>query len=312
MSRVVEPLRQMGARIAGSAGGRPPLVIEPVAALTPIRYRLPMPSAQVKSAVLLAGLYAPGATVVIEPVTTRDHTERMLMRFGCAVVRRGDEIRLDGGQQPRGTHVDVPADLSSAAFFVVGASIASDSVLELEGVGVNPTRTGVLDILRAMGADIVLRNRRQQGGEPVADVVVRSARLRGARIGGRQVALAIDELPVLAVAAACADGVTVVRDAAELRHKESDRIAAVVEGLRALGIDADEHDDGMTIHGGRPRGGVVDSCGDHRLAMAFAMAALAARDEVRVRHCRNVATSFPDFDSLAKAAGLGVTREVGR
>ncbi len=309
MRRVVEPLRRMGAHIRATQAGTPPLRVEPVPRLRAIRYRLPVASAQVKSALLLAGLYAHGTTCVIEPAPSRDHTERMLSAFGCETTRASGGVCIAGGQRLQGTHVDVPGDLSSAAFFLVGASIAPGSALELEGVGVNPTRIGVIEILRAMGADIELLHRRRQGGEPVADIRVRSASLHGVRIGAEQVAPAIDEFPALAVAAACSEGETVVSGAAELRVKESDRIAAVVAGLRALGVEAEERADGMRIRGGAIAGGAVDSRGDHRLAMAFAMAALRARGEIVVQDCRNVATSFPGFASLARTAGLLVTEQ---
>lgn len=310
MMRVVEPLRRMGAQLHATPDGTPPLRVEPVPQLRGIRYRLPVASAQVKSALLLAGLYAQGTTCVLEPGPSRDHTERMLAAFGCETTHASAGVCIEGGQRPQGTHVDVPGDLSSAAFFLVGACIAPGSSLELEGVGVNPTRIGVIDILRAMGGDIELRHERRQGGEPVADIRVRSASLHGVRIGAEQVALAIDEFPALAVAAACSEGETVVSGAAELRVKESDRIAAVVSGLRALGVEAEERADGMRIRGGAIAGGTVDSRGDHRLAMAFAMAALRARAEIVVRDCRNVATSFPGFVPLARTTGLRVTEQV--
>jgi len=310
MRRVAEPLAAMGARIE-TRDGCPPVRILPVEALHGIRYPLPMASAQVKSALLLAGLYARGETTVIEPAPTRDHTERMLGGFGVAVRREGAAVTLRGGQSLRATAIDVPADISSAAFFLVGASIAPGSDLVLEHVGMNPTRTGIVDILRLMGADIEVRNRHEVGGEPVADLRVRAAALRGIAVPPELVPLAIDEFPALFVAAACARGRTVVSGAAELRVKESDRIAVMAEGLRALGIDATPTPDGMVIEG---RGeqpavfapGAVYAHADHRIAMSFAMAALRAAGELAVHDATNVATSFPGFEVLARPAGLRI------
>ena len=303
MRRVTDPLAAMGARIEAAAGGRPPLAIRG-GVLTGIDYRLPMASAQVKSALLLAGLYAGGRTRVAEPAPSRDHTERMLRGFGYAVTREDGWVGVDGGGRLVATRLAVPADLSSAAFFLVGASIATGSELTLSHVGVNPTRTGVLDILKQMGADIALLNAREVGGEPVADLRVRAAKLRGIRIPEALVPLAIDEFPILFIAAACAEGETQLSGARELRVKESDRIAVMAEGLRALGIEAIERDDGLTIRGGRVRGGEVDSRGDHRVAMAFAIAALVASGPIVVRDCKNIDTSFPGFAALAASAGL--------
>lgn len=306
MGRVIEPLRAMGARIDSAAEGRPPLLVHGCRPLKPIHYEMPMASAQVKSALLLAGLYADGETVVTEPAPTRDHTERMLRGFGYEVQRKGAAISLTGGGRLRGCRLTVPGDISSAAFFLVGASIASDSELLLENVGVNPTRTGVINILQAMGADLVLENQRVAGGEPVADIRVRSAPLRGITIPRDQVPLAIDEFPALFVAAACADGETVLAGAEELRVKESDRIAVMAAGLKTLGADVRETPDGIVICGSELKGGEVDSHEDHRVAMAFAMAALRTSGPVTIRDCRNVATSFPDFPALARRAGLNI------
>nr|MDQ2693797.1 3-phosphoshikimate 1-carboxyvinyltransferase [Pseudomonadota bacterium] len=274
-----------------------------------IDYTLPMASAQVKSCLLLAGLYAAGRTCVTEPAPTRDHTERMLEGFGYSVDRQGARVCLEGGGRLRATRIDVPADISSAAFFLVGASIAREADLWLEHVGVNPTRTGVIDILRRMGADLELHNQRLAGGEPVADIRVRSARLRGIAIPEALVPLAIDEFPALFVAAAGAEGETLLTGAGELRVKESDRIQVMADGLNALGIDARPTPDGMIIRGGALGGGEVDSHGDHRIAMAFAMASLRAGGVVRIRDCANVNTSFPGFAALARRAGLMVTEE---
>ena len=306
MQRVAEPLRQMGAVIDTSPTGTPPLRISGKRGLRGIDYAMPVASAQVKSSLLLAGLYAEGQTCVTEPAPTRDHTERMLAGFGYAVEREGRTVCVEGGGQLRATSIDVPADISSAAFFMVGAAIAPGSDLTLEHVGVNPTRIGVINILRAMGADISLGNERRVGGEPVADIRVRAGRLRGIRIPEDQVPLAIDEFPALFIAAACAEGETVLTGAEELRVKESDRIQVMADGLVALGADARSTPDGMLIRGGVLGGGRVNSRGDHRIAMAFAMAALRAGGPVMIDDCANVRTSFPNFLSLARGAGLQV------
>jgi len=307
MRRVTEPLALMGARIDTSATGTAPLKIRPCGGLRAISYDLPMASAQVKSCVLLAGLYADGETCVTEPAPTRDHTERMLEGFGYAVRRQGKRICVDGGGRLQACDIDVPADISSAAFFMVGASIAPGSDLVLEHVGMNPTRTGVINILRLMGADIEVGEVREVGGEPVADLRVRSAPLRGIRIPEDQVPLAIDEFPALFVAAACAQGETVLTDAEELRVKESDRIQVMADGLANLGISAEPTADGIVIRGGDIHGGRVDSHGDHRIAMAFAMAALRASGDIEIDDCANVDTSFPGFVEMAAGTGLAIS-----
>lgn len=308
MKRVSEPLGRMGARIDTAEGGRPPLRIHGGARLHGIDYVMPMASAQVKSSLLLAGLYADGATMVTEPAPTRDHTERMLRGFGYDVQIDGARATVRGGGRLRACDIDVPADISSATFFLVGASIAPGSDLVLEHVGINPTRIGVLNILRLMGADIELRNERVVGGEPVADIRVRYAPLKGIRIPEDQVPLAIDEFPALFIAGACADGETVLTGAHELRVKESDRIAVMAEGLKRLGVAAQETPDGIIIRGGAIGGGEIDSHGDHRIAMSFAMAALRADGPITIRDCKNVATSFPGFPELAAGAGLNFDR----
>jgi 3-phosphoshikimate 1-carboxyvinyltransferase len=306
MKRVTSPLQQMGARIDTGEGGTAPLHIHGGAGLRGIDYDMPVASAQVKSCLLLAGLYADGRTCVTEPAPSRDHTERMLAGLGYPVERRGDTVCVRGGGRLSGTRIEVPADISSAAFFLVGASLAQGSELTLEHVGVNPTRTGVLEILRLMGADIEMLNRREVGGEPVADLRVRSAPLRGVRIPEELVPLAIDEFPALFVAAACAEGETVLTGAEELRVKESDRIQVMADGLVALGVDARPTRDGMVIQGGPLSGGRIHSHGDHRIAMSFAMAALRAGGPVEIHDCANVNTSFPGFVDLARGAGLGI------
>jgi len=307
MRRVIDPLSEMGAKIESQQGGRAPLLIRGGRQLSAIEYDMPVASAQVKSCLLLAGLYAQGETVVREPAPTRDHSERMLRGFGCAVSSAHGEIRMTGGQPLRACDIDVPADISSAAFFMVAASIAADSDIVLSHVGVNPTRTGVIDILRLMGANLELFNRREIGGEPVADIRVRSSTLRGIDIPRELVPLAIDEFPVLFVAAARADGITRLQGAEELRVKESDRIQVMADGLSALGIDCQVQDDGIVINGGNIGGGSVDSHGDHRIAMAFSVASLAASGEIRIRDCANVNTSFPGFAGLAQQAGIRIS-----
>ncbi len=309
MERVAGPLRQMGARIEARPGGLPPLAIAGGQVLKGIRYDMPMASAQVKSCVLLAGLYARGVTTVTEPAPTRDHTERMLAGFGYTVTRRGATVELEGGGKLVACDIDVPADISSAAFFMVAASIAPGSDITLPHVGINPTRTGVIDILRLMGANISLDNPREVGGEPVADIRVRHAPLSGIDIPQHLVPLAIDEFPVLFVAAACARGRTVLSGAEELRVKESDRIQVMADGLSALGIEAVSRPDGIEIHGGTLAGGRVVSHGDHRIAMAFSVAGLRASEDIVIEDCANVATSFPGFLQIAGDCGLRVSLE---
>ena len=305
MRRVIEPLAAMGAQIA-SEDGLPPLRIRGGRALRGIDYTLPVASAQVKSALLLAGLYAQGETHVREPHPTRDYTERMLAAFGYPIAFVPGEAAMLGGFRLTARDVSVPADFSSAAFFLVAASLVPGSDLVLRRVGMNPRRTGLLHVLRAMGADITELAAGEQGGEPVADLRVRHAELHGTEVPIEHVADMIDEFPALFVAAACARGETSVRGAAELRVKESDRIAAMAAGLRALGIRVDEMPDGAVVHGGRLHGGSIDSHGDHRVAMAFAVAAQCAHGEVEIGDVANVATSFPGFDALARGVGFAL------
>jgi 3-phosphoshikimate 1-carboxyvinyltransferase len=313
MKRVIDPLTLMGAKIESAENGLPPLKINGSQGLKAIDYTLPMASAQVKSCVLLAGLYADGETSVIEPAPTRDHTERMLRGFGYDVdVKKLDdqvtEIRIRSGGMLIGTHIDVPSDISSAAFFMVAASIAKDSDLVIEHVGINPTRTGVIEILKLMGADIQLENPRQIGGEPVADIHVRYAPLKGIEIPEYLVPLAIDEFPVLFVAASAAEGKTVLTGAEELRVKESDRIQVMADALKSVGIDAQPTEDGMIVHGGRqvPQQGQILSQHDHRISMAMTVAGLTAVAPIQIEDCANVNTSFPGFVELANSVGLQV------
>ncbi|KAF1015560.1 MAG: 3-phosphoshikimate 1-carboxyvinyltransferase [Stenotrophomonas maltophilia] len=307
MRRVTGPLAQMGAKIDTESDGTPPLHVHGGQPLHGIDFASPVASAQVKSAVLLAGLYAQGETRVTEPHPTRDYTERMLSAYGVEIEFSPGQARLQGGRRLRATDIVVPADFSSAAFFLVAASIIPGSELRLKQVGLNPRRTGLLHALRLMGADITEENPAEQGGEPVADLVVRHAALKGARIPEALVPDMIDEFPALFVAAAAAEGPTVVSGAAELRVKESDRLAAMATGLRTLGVQVDETDDGATIHGGATLGsGTIESHGDHRIAMAFCIAGQLSSGEVRVNDVANVATSFPDFDGLARGAGFNL------
>ena len=312
MKRVTDPLRLMGANIDTADAGRPPLKLHATKGLKAINYVLPMASAQVKSCVLLAGLYADGETVVTEPAPTRDHTERMLKGFGVKVDVDGSTIKIKGGQRLSACDIDVPADISSAAFFMVAASIAEQADVTIEHVGMNPTRTGIVDILKLMGADIELLNPREVGGEPVADVRVRSAQLHGIEIPEPLVPLAIDEFPVIFVAAANATGTTTLTGAEELRVKESDRIQVMADGLIACGIDATPTPDGMVIQGlgaqpgKRYNGASITSHGDHRIAMSFTVASLRARTTMEIHDTQYVATSFPGFVELAQRLGFDI------
>lgn len=306
MERVATPLRQMGAAIE-TREGFPPVRIQGGRRLRAIHYDLPVASAQVKSAVLLAGLYAEGQTSVTEPAVTRDHTERMLQSFGGTTAHEGRTARLDGRQVLRGCALDVPGDLSSAAFFLVAGALAAEGTFILRKVGINPTRTGVLDILRRMGARIGVVNRRSSGAEPIADLEIERSELRGITVPPELVPLAIDEFPALFIAAAAARGETVVTRAAELRVKESDRIAVMAAGLTALGADVEVLPDGMRVRGGELSGGRVESHGDHRIAMAFAVASVRATGAIEIADVANVATSFPGFVATANRAGLDLS-----
>ena len=307
MRRVTDPLAQMGATIGTTEKGTPPLKIMGNSQLKSIVYDLPMASAQVKSCLLLAGMYAQGKTCVTEPAPTRDHTERMLQGFGYDVERDGSTVCLEGGGKLTAANIDVPADISSATFFMVGASIAEGSDILLENVGINPTRDGVISILKLMGADITLSNQKEICGEPVADIRVKSATLKGIDIPEDLVPLAIDEFPAIFVAAACAEGVTRLTGAEELRVKESDRIQVMADGLLALGIDVEPTPDGIVIQPGTFKGGSVDSHGDHRIAMSFSMAALRSSGDITIHDCDNVNTSFPHFIDLARQSGLNIS-----
>ncbi|MCW8827749.1 MAG: 3-phosphoshikimate 1-carboxyvinyltransferase [Gammaproteobacteria bacterium] len=308
MKRVTEPLTLMGAKVDTAEGGTPPLKVHGGQALHGIDYQMPVASAQVKSCLLLAGLYADSPTCVTEPAPTRDHTERMLHGFGYPVKVDGATACVEPGGKLSATTIDVPADISSATFFMIGAAIAEGSDVTLEHVGINPTRIGVINILRLMGADLSVTNEREVGGEPVADIRVRSRKLKGIRIPEAQVPLAIDEFPALFVAAACAEGETRLTGAEELRVKESDRIQVMADGLQTLGVEAKPTADGIVIQGGPLGGGTVESHGDHRIAMSFAMAALRASAPITINDCANVNTSFPGFVELAAGAGLKISQ----
>jgi 3-phosphoshikimate 1-carboxyvinyltransferase len=308
MERVAAPLRLMGARI-DTPDGRPPVMVHGGAQLVGIDYQLPMASAQVKSAILLATLRASGITRVTEPAPTRDHTERMLRQLGATVTRRGATVELAGGQRLRGGPVDVPGDFSSAAFFIVAGCLAAAKGLTVRRVGVNPTRTGLLDALRLMGARITVTPAEDAGAEPRADISCYASELKGAVIPPALVPLAIDELPVLFIAAACASGETVITGASELRVKESDRLAVMAEGMQALGVQCELMADGIRIQGGVLRGGRVASHGDHRVAMSFAIASTRAEGPIEIDDVENVGTSFPGFVAVARQAGLQVTEQ---
>lgn len=310
MERVAVPLRKMGALIETAAGGKPPVRLRGGAKLRGIDYALPMASAQVKSAVILAALGAAGRTIVHSPGPSRDHTERMLQTMGVALTQtpngEGHTVALEGPVTLRGAEITVPGDFSSAAFFMVAGCIGARDGLTIRNVGMNPTRTGLLNILRAMGADIAISNERNAGAEPVADLHVRQSELRGIDVPAELVPLAIDEFPILFIAAAAADGTTTVTGAEELRKKETDRIAVMARGLEAVGVGVEELADGARITGGQVRGGTVDSRGDHRVAMAFAVAGLLASEPIDIRNTAEVATSFPNFLQVAAAAGLNI------
>jgi len=307
MRRVIDPLTRMQANISSTDNSTAPLHIKGHQTLKGIEYTLPVASAQVKSCLLLAGLYAQGKTCVTEPAPTRDHTERMLQGFGYKVERQGSQVCLQGGGRLQATSIDIPADISSAAFFMVAACIAPGSDLTLEHVGINPTRTGVIDILKLMGASIEILNPREVGGEPVADIRIQSCQLKGIEIPEALVPLAIDEFPVLFIAATCAEGRTVLTGARELRVKESDRIQVMADGLEIMGIRTEVTEDGIIIDSGELQGGTVVSHGDHRISMSFAIAALRCQKPVIIEDCANVDTSFPGFVELARSLGLSIS-----
>lgn len=299
MKRVTEPLRSMGAKIDGREGGDcVPLAIRG-GNLRSITYHTPVASAQIKSAILLGGLYADGVTEVIEPVLSRDHTERMLKALGAHVETKNTMVRIKGFSELEAFSLFVPGDISSAAFFVVGGAIIPDSEVIIRGVGINPLRTGILDVLKIMGADISIGEIKEEGGEERADIIVKSSLLKGVEVSGDLIPRTIDELPILAVAASQAEGTTIIRDAKELRIKETDRIKTMAEGLRRFGVQVEEFEDGMAITGPQKlKGTRVSSYGDHRVAMAFIIAGLTASGETIVEDTAPIATSFPNFMEL--------------
>ncbi|WP_197745177.1 3-phosphoshikimate 1-carboxyvinyltransferase [Candidatus Nitrosacidococcus tergens] len=306
MKRVCDPLSKMGAVIETTDKGTPPLYIYGNRTLNGMNYDMSIASAQVKSSLLFAGLYAKGKTCITEPAPTRDHTEKMLAGFGYPVEKKDNCICIIGGGKLHSTEIDIPADISSAAFFMVGAAISQESEVILEHIGINPTRTGIINILKLMGAQIEVEELGTVGGELVGTIYVRSSQLHGIDIPKHLVPLAIDEFPALFIAAACAKGTTTLSGAEELRVKESDRIQVMADGLNTLGIKAQPTPDGIIIEGGKIKGGSVHSHGDHRCAMSFSMAALASQDTITVNDCANVATSFPGFLELASNAGLAI------
>ena len=310
MGRVISPLESMGAVIE-SNDGKPPLKVKGGQKLKAINYDLPVASAQVKSCVLLAGLYADGTTCVTEPAPTRDHTERMLKGLGYDVSVRGNKMCVTGGGELTATEIQVPSDISSSAFFMVAAAIAPNANVVLEGVNINPTRTGVIDILKLMDADITLTNEREIGGELLADINIKSSELKGINIPEELVPLAIDEFPAVFIAASCASGETKLTGAKELRVKESDRIQVMADGLDILGIENQVLEDGIKIQGGKfgKPTGIIESHHDHRISMSFAVASLRCEHPIEINGVDNVKTSFPNFVELANSAGMNIIEE---
>ena len=309
MTRIIDPLKSMGACVKGNENGYPPLLISGNRRLKGINYDLPVASAQVKSCLLIAGMFAEGVTSLKEPAITRDHTERMLEGFGYPVSRTNGRISLSGGGNLHGRKFEVPSDLSSAAFFIVGASITPGSDILLRDVGINPTRAGIIKILELMGADLQILNQTEVSGEPVADIRIRYSKLKGIQIPVDLVPLAIDEFPAIFIAAASAHGDTRLCGASELRVKESDRISSMASGLDTLGVKNKVLDDGIIISGGEIGGGQIRSFSDHRIAMAFAIAGLVANDTVEILGCENVATSFPSFVEISRSLGMEINVE---
>ena len=308
MGRVIEPLRQMGADISGP-NSMPPLSINGGKTLSAIEYTLPVASAQIKSCILLAGLYSKGSTTVIENGISRDHTERMLRGFGYEVQTSPNKISIEGGGSLKACNIEVPSDISSAAFFMVAACISDDADIVLEAVNINPTRTGVIDILKLMGGNLELSNERVDAGELIADIRVRSSNLKGIQIPKKLVPLAIDEFPAIFIAASCADGETLLRGAKELRVKESDRIQVMADGLTSLGIINNVLEDGIRIVGGKFKEQIapIESHHDHRISMAFAIASVSSDSDLKIEGVDNVKTSFPNFVALANSIGMSIT-----
>ncbi len=312
MRRIQKPLLQMGAKLVTDEDGTPPLTIQVSSELVGLNYVLPVPSAQVKSCVLLAGMYAKGKTCVEEKTPTRDHTERMLQTLSYPIEVNRHNVCVEGGGKLLASDIEIPGDISSAAFLIVGALISNKAVLTIRNVGVNPTRDGVIQILQLMGANIQLTNPRTMGMEPVADLIIHSSELHGIEIPQALIANSIDEFPIIFIAAACAEGVTTLKGAEELRVKESDRIAEMVKGLKVLGVDVDEKPDGLIVKGGELNGGEINSGGDHRIAMSFAIASIKAKQAITVLDTENVMTSFPNFVEVLSKLGLKITQQISQ
>ena len=307
MGRIIKPLSAMGANISGKED-KPPLKIIGTKNLNAINYQMPIASAQVKSSLLLAAIYAQGKTTITEKCPSRDHTERMLGSFGYCITTNGGKISITGGAKLKATKIKVPADISSAAFFIVAASITSNANILLKLVNINPTRSGVIDILKLMGADIIISNKKEVSGEPVADIMVRATKLNGITIPKNLIPLAIDEFPAIFIAAACAKGKTILTNASELKVKESNRIKVMADGLNILGIKTKILDDGIIIYGGnfRKPTATINSYGDHRVAMAFAISSVKCDYDIKIADCNNVKTSLPNFIELASKIGMNI------
>jgi 3-phosphoshikimate 1-carboxyvinyltransferase len=306
MGRVSIPLAMMGAQIQGRSGNYAPLAIRGLSEVRPIEYRLPVPSAQVKSAILLAGLKASGTTTIIQPIPSRDHTERMLQVFGVPLRIKGNMIHLEGKKELQGQILQVPGDISAAAFLMIAITLVKDSEVLIRNIGINPTRTGVIDVLKKMGADIELRDVCSWNNEPVADLLVRSADLKGTVIEGEMLPRVLDEIPVLAVAATAAQGETIISDAGELRVKETDRLQAITAELRKMKAEIKEKPDGLLIRGGQLKGAQVNSWGDHRIAMALAVAGLIAKGETIIEDAGCIDISFPNFTEKLNRLGASI------
>ena len=306
MFRIINPLQKMNAKINCTDLGTLPIKIEGGQKIEGIEYELPIFSAQLKSCLLLAGLYAEGTTKIIENMATRDHTERMLANFSHSVIKKGNQISIKKANRLIGCEIIVPGDFSSAAYFIVAAILTPNSNIILENVGVNPTRNAMIKIMKLMGADVELKNERLESGEPVATIYAKTSKLIGIDIPEELVPVAIDELPIILVAAACAKGKTKLSGAAELRVKESDRIQSMLDGFISLGIKVKALEDGMIIEGGQYNGGVINSNDDHRIAMAFSIAGIIAKAPIIINSCKNVATSFPEFVDTAKHLGMNI------
>ncbi|MFK8013533.1 MAG: 3-phosphoshikimate 1-carboxyvinyltransferase [Marinicellaceae bacterium] len=307
MTRITKPLEMMGANVSATKKGTAPLIFKAVDKLQAINYQSPVASAQVKSCVLLAGLYSKGIISLTEPKLSRDHTENMLRGFGCELESSNLTVSMQGGQSLKAINIQVPADISSSAFFMVLALLSENSQITFKNLCVNPSRTGVISILKLMGADITFINQSTNAGEQIADVVVKSSQLQGIEVPHEYIASAIDEFPIIFIAASLAQGQTRLTNAMELRHKESDRITAMADGMKLLGIDCHELEDGIVINGGTLNGGHVDAEDDHRIAMSFLIAGQVSQSKITVDNCKNIMTSFPNFLSICHDLGLKIS-----